>query len=92
MGDASDHADIERFQRSPEGQAQLQEIRQMLLGHTIKGVTFTNEVHFLTTELHLDDGETFVIFQPSLKLEAIQEQFEDVLEREYYKDFPERRP
>ena len=92
MGDASNHADIDRFMRSAEGKKHLDEIRRMLVGHTIKDVAFSNDTHFITTVLHLDDGETFVVFQPSLKVEAIQEQFEDVLEREYFEDYPERKP
>ena len=92
MGDASDHADIDRFMRSAEGKTHLDEIRRMLVGRTIKDVVFSNDTHFITTLLHMDDGETFVVFQPSLKVEAIQEQFEDVLEREYFEDYPERKP
>ncbi len=92
MGDISDHNDLERLLRSPEGQAHLDEIRTMLLGRTIQKVTFDNEVHFISTTLHLDDGETFAVFQPSLEVEAIREQFEELLEHEYYIDFPERKP
>ena len=92
MGDISNMNDIERFARSPEGKVHLDEIRQMLLGRKIVDVTFSNEVHFLATILHLDDAGTFVVFQPSLEVGAIQEQFEDVIEREYYVDFPERKP
>ncbi len=92
MGDVSDAADLERLLRSPEGQEHLDEIRNMLLGRTVQKVTFGNEVHFITTTLHLDDGETFVVFQPSLELDAIREQFEEVLEREYYIDYPDRKP
>ena len=92
MGDICDMNDLERFLRSLEGQAHLEEIRQMLKGRTIMDVEFPNEVHFIATTLHLDDGETFAVFQPSLEVEAIREQFEEALEREYYVDFPERRP
>ena len=92
MGDISDHSDLERLLRSPEGQAHLDEIRNMLLGQTIREVTFENEVHFITTTLHLDDDETFAVFQPALEVDAIREQFEEVLEREYYIDFPDRKP
>ena len=92
MGDICDMNDLERFARSPEGAAHLEEIRQILLGRTIQEVSFSNEVHFLATTLHLDDGETFAVFQPSLEVEAIREQFEEALEREYYVDFPERKP
>ncbi len=83
--------DLERFLRSPEGQAHLEETRQMLLGRTITEVSFTNEVHSITTTLHLNDGETFVVFQPSLDVESIREQFTETIEREYFVDFPERK-
>ena len=92
MGDIANMNDIERLLRSPEGQAQLEEIRQMLRGRTIIDVDFSNEVHAVATHLCLNNNETFVIYQPSLDVEAIREQFEEVLEREYYVDFPERRP
>ena len=92
MGDICDMNDLERFLRSSEGHAHLEEVRQMLKGRTVVDVEFSNEVHFIATTLHLNDGETFAVFQPSLEVEAIREQFEDALEREYYVDFPERRP
>ena len=92
MGDICDMNDLERFMRSQEGQAHLDEIRKMLRGRTIVDISFSNEVHFIATTLHLDDGETFVVFQPSLEVEAIREQFEEVLEREYFVDFPDRKP
>ena len=92
MGDICDMNDLERFMRSTEGAAHLDEIRQMLKGRTIVDVDFTNEVHFIATTLHLDDGETFFITQPSLEVEAIREQFERVLGREYYVDFPNASP
>jgi len=92
MGDICDMNDLERWLRSPEGQAHLEEIRQMLLGRTITEVSFSNEVHFIATTLHLDDGELFVVYEPSLEVEAIRGQFEEVIEREYYEDYPERRP
>ncbi len=92
MGDVSDMNDLERFMRSPEGQACLEETRQILFGRTITEVSFTNEVHFIATKLHLDSGDTFVVFQPSLEVGALQMAFEDVIEREYYVDFPDRKP
>ena len=92
MGDIADMNDLERFMRSTEGAAHLDEIRRMLKGRRIVDVDFTNEVHFIATTLYLDDGETFFIRQSSLEIGAIQEQFEEVLEREYYVDFPERKP
>ena len=92
MGDACDRGDLARFLRSPEGQAHLDEIRRMLQGRTIVNVSFSNETQCIATTLHLDDGESFAVFQPSLDVEAVREQFGGILEREYYADFPERKP
>ena len=92
MGDICDMNDLERFLRSSEGKAHLEKVHQMLLGRTITDVSFTNEVGFIATTLHLDDGDTFFITQPSLEVEAIREQFADVLEREYRIDYPDRKP
>lgn len=91
MGDACNMADIERFMRSRNGKKHLKEIEKMLKGHTIVNVTFTNEVWTIATEIHLDDGESFVIFQPSLEVDTLREQFGDAIQKEYYKDYPERR-
>lgn len=91
MGGICDMNDIARMMRSPEGIAHLEEIRKMLEGRFIKKVEFTNEVHFIATTLLLEDGESFFIAQPSLEIDAIREQFAEVLEREYYADYPERK-
>ena len=91
MGDLCNLNDLERFLRSPEGQAHLEEIRAMLKGRTITDVSFTNEVQFIETTLHLDDGETFLILQPSLDVDTLREEFAEVLRREYYVDYPERK-
>jgi len=92
MGDLSDMNDCERFLRSSEGQAHLEEIVAMLKGRTIISVTFSNEVRYIATTLHLDDGGTFLIFQPSLDVDALREQFAGVLEREYHIDHPKQKP
>ena len=91
MGDLCNMNDLERFLRSAEGQAYLDEIIAMLKGRTITDVTFSNEVHCIETTLHLDDGETFVVYQPSLEVDAIREEFAEVLQREYYVDYPKRK-
>ena len=92
MGDISNMYDIDRFLRSIEGQKRLEEIRQMLEGRTIVEVSFSNEIHTVATTLRLDNSTTFVVFEPSLELEVLREEFAEVIEREYYKDYPERRP
>lgn len=91
MGDVCNSNDLERFMRSPEGKAHMESIRQMLVGRTILDVTFSNETYFVATTLHLDDGETFDVFQPSMEVDVLREEFGEVLEREYYADYPERR-
>jgi hypothetical protein len=75
--------DLERFSRSPEGQACLAETRILLEGRIIQKVTFSNEVNHIATTLELDNGEFFFISQPSLEVGAIREDFEEVLEREH---------
>ena len=92
MGDGTDHADIMRFMRSQEGQSHLGGIREMLIGRRVVRVEFSNETHAIATTLALSDGGSFIVFQPSLEVGAIREQFADVIEREYYVDFPERKP
>ena len=91
MGDICNMNDIDRVLRSPEGQAHLEEIRAMLRGRTITEVSFSNEVHCIETILHLDDGETFAIYQPSLDVDALREEFADVIRREYHVDYPDRK-
>ena len=91
MGDICDMNDCDRVMRSKAGQAHLDEIIAMLKGRTITDVTFSNEIHCIATTLHLDDGESFVIFQPSLEVDALREQFAETIKEEYYKDYPERR-
>ena len=91
MGDVVNMADIERFMRSDDGKKHLEEIRSTLKGRSIVDVIFENQIWCVATELHLDDGETFVVFQPSLEVDAIREEFAEILDEEYYKDYPTRR-
>ena len=91
MGDINNMNDLHRFLRSREGKAELKKIRAMLKGRTIANVTFSNEVHSIATTLCLDNNETFVVFQPSLEVEALREEFAEALQREYDRDYPKRR-
>ncbi len=91
MGDLCNMNDCERFLRSKDGKAHLDEIVAMLKGRTITEVTFSNEVHCVATTLCLDDNSEFVIFQPSLEVDALREEFAEAIQEEYYKDYPERR-
>jgi hypothetical protein len=92
MGDLCNMNDCERFLRSKDGKAHLDEIVAMLKGRTITEVTFSNEVHCVATTLCLDDNSEFAIFQPSLEVDALREEFAEAIQEEYYKDYPERRP
>lgn len=92
MGDASDMADIERLLRSEEGKAYLQDIRSGLKNRSVIDVSFENETRCLTTSLHLDDGNVFEAIQPGHDVDALRENFGEVIEREFYKDYPERKP
>lgn len=92
MGDISDMHDLKRFMRSPEGKAHLKGIRRKLTNRTIVNVDFSNEVHFISITLTLDNGEVLSVTQPSLDIAVLQKLFEDAIEREYYVDFPDRKP
>lgn len=91
MGDASDMSDLDRFMRSPEGQAQLEEIRQSLVGRTVTAVAFSNNIRAIDVALHLDDGSTFECQRPDLDVDALRDDFAEALDREYYKDYPDRK-
>ncbi len=91
MGDLSDVNDVARIMRSPEGQARLEGIRASLAGRTIVDVEFTNETHAISILLLLDDGDTFLAMDPSLDVDVLRADFEDVIHRELLLDYPERR-
>jgi hypothetical protein len=90
MGDLSDMNDCDRVMRSKQGKAHLDEIVVMLKGRTITDVTFSNEVNYIATTLVLDDNSEFLVFQPSLEVDALREEFADAIREEYEKDYPER--
>ncbi len=91
MGDLCDTNDCDRFMRSIAGKAHLDEIVAMLKGRTITEVTFSNETRCVMTTLLLDDSSEFVVFQPSLDVDALREEFAEAIREEYYVDYPERR-
>lgn len=92
MGDASDMSDLERFMRSPEGKAHLEGIRQSIIDRRVIGVEFSNDIHTIGVELLLDDDSTFECQHPELDVDSLRDDFEEVLERECYADYPDRRP
>ena len=88
MGDLSDVNDVARIMRSPEGQARLEGIRASLAGRTIVDVEFTNETHAISILLLLDDGDTFLAMDPSLDVDALRDEFAEVIDRERLVDYP----
>lgn len=91
MGDICNENDIGRFLRSVEGQSYLNKIVEVLKGKTIKDVTFYNDVHYVGTTIHLDDGNEFSFSNSQLDVEVLREEFPEVIEREYFIDYPERK-
>ena len=92
MGDLSDMHDLCRFIRSTEGKIHLESIKNRLLTGRITDVTFTNDIFGITMTLHFNDGGTLIVLDLSLQIEVLRDEFPEVLEREYYKDYPERKP
>lgn len=92
MGDVSDMSDLKRFMRSKEGQAHLREIRHALIGRRVIAVEFAEGIQSIGLELNLDDGTMFECQRPDLDVDALREDFVEVIDREYYKDYPERAP
>ena len=94
MGDASDFADVCRFTRSPEGQRALEKLRAGLVGKTIADVSFCELSTGVSVTLLLDDGNPLdlTIVEQSFAVESLRDRYRAVLEREYYVDFPERKP
>ena len=88
MGDLSDMNDVARVLRSTEGLARLDGIRASLAGRTIVDVEFTNDTHAISILLHLDGGDTFLALDPSLDIDALRDEFAEVLDRERLVDYP----
>jgi hypothetical protein len=51
-------------------------------------VQFTNDTHGISILLHLDGGDTFLAMDPSLDVDALREEFAEVIERERQVDYP----
>jgi hypothetical protein len=94
MGDASDFADVERFTRTREGQDNLERFREGLIGKRIVGVESTNLSTGVAFTLLLDDGDHLDLSAAlqSYSVESLRDRFSGLLLKEYYKDFPERKP
>ncbi len=92
MGDASDRADVERFMRSETGQKILAKTRKEFQGRWISSISFSDDVDGVTGMITFTAGDPVNVILPGLTLGLIREEYDEVLEEEYYRDFPERRP
>lgn len=94
MGDASDYADVGRFKRTPEGQRALEQFREGVLGKMICDVTYCHLSTGVSVTLHFTDGGhlDLSIVEQAFAIESLRQRYGRVLEREYYVDFPERKP
>jgi hypothetical protein len=88
MGDLCDMNDISRVMRSPEGKARLDGIRGSLAGRTVVDVEFSNDTHAISILLRLDNEDTFLAMDPSLDVDALREEFTEVIDRERLVDYP----
>ena len=84
----SDENDVERFMRSPEGKADMESLTEALVGQTIDGLRFEQDYDRIVITLSLGSGETRSFDWTTV--DAIRGEFEEVLKREYYVDYPER--
>lgn len=94
MGDASDYATVCHFRRAPEGKAALEKFRQGLLNKVISDVTFCELSTGVSVTLHFADGGHLdvTVVEQAFSVESLRDRYAAVLEREYYVDFPERKP
>ncbi len=94
MGDASDYAEIGRFMRCAEGQRALDQFQKSLLEKVICDVTFCHLSTGVSVTLHFADGGhlDLTIVEQAFAIESLRQRYGRVLEREYYVDFPERKP
>ena len=94
MGDISDLADVQRFMRAREGDAALKKFRDGLVGKRIAEVEYEAHPSGVGVTLILEDGDYLDLteVQSAFAIETLRDRYKRVLEREYYIDFPERKP
>lgn len=94
MGDMSDFADVGRFTRSPEGRRALDKFAKSVTGKKIVGVRFCELSTGVSVTLLLDGGDhlDITIVEQAFSIESLRDRYRRVLDREYYVDFPERKP
>jgi len=92
MKDTSDMKEIDLFLRSRKGRAYLKKMVRMLKGRTITNMAFSNEGRCIATTLTLDDDSHYVVYDPSLAVYELREQFGEAIEEAYYKELSKRGP
>jgi hypothetical protein len=94
MGDSSDFADVGRFMRTAEGQRALDQFREGLLGKVVCDVTFCHLSTGVSSTLHFADGGhlDLTIVGQAFSVESLRQRYSRVLDREFYVDFPTRKP
>lgn len=92
MGDTSDHADVVRLMRSAQGQQVMADVRARLRGLWITDVSFAPDIIgiVVTLTFQQSDAQPIEILMPHLFLDELRNNYSDVLDAEYAKDFPER--
>ncbi len=94
MGDLSDLADVSRFTRSPEGKRALEKFQKSVTGKKIVGVSFCELSTGVSVTLLLDGGDhlDITIVEQAFSIDSLRDRYRRVLDREYYADYPERKP
>jgi len=90
MGSMCDMADINRFCRSEEGKMLLDEIKNLLLDRKIVDVKFEKQISNIEVNITLDNEHTVTVLMPFLDVYSIRENYSEIINREYLKDYPER--
>lgn len=92
MGDASDHADVGRFMRTPEGKQVLERFTASLAGKTIAGVEFTHNSTGIGIVLTFEDRDLLDLGEAieAFSVETLRRRYMRILDREYAVDFPQR--
>lgn len=92
MGDICDMQDIERFLRCREGKQHLNALAEQLQGKRIEAVDFSNDTCRVGMIIRLENGDSLDVSLTELEVEALRDTFKRALRREYYRDYPERKP
>lgn len=67
--------DVRRFMCSPDGKSWLEGIREILLGRTIRRITFAAEDSGVATTLYFDNNEIYRFTDEEMTLEALYERY-----------------